>query len=132
MAGVRIVLKGFPLIQYARRGREAVQAVRRAIGKALNAGRTAARQRIGSEFGVRTGVLRKQARGMRTRVTVSRSEVSGKVGPVPRLMNIFEHGAVLAQGRGFLRPRPVVGPAGETMKNKAEQEIAAVLDGVMR
>lgn len=132
MAGVRIELKGFQLIQYARQGREAVKGVRRAISRALNAGRTTARQRIASEFAVRTGFLRKRARAMRTRVTVSQSEVSGKVGPVPRLMNIFESGAVLAQGRGLLRPRPVVGPAGEAMKSKAEQEIQAVLSQVGR
>ena len=132
MAGVKIVLKGFNLIQYAKQGREAVKGVRRAISRALNAGRTTARQKIASEFDTRTGFLRKRARAMRTRVTVSRSEVSGKVGPVPRLMNIFEGGAVLAHGRGILRPRPVVGPAGEQMQSKAEQEIQAVLAQVGR
>lgn len=128
MAGVKIVLKGFHLIDYARRGKEFRQGVRKVMTRALNAGRRTVRQRIASEFEVRTGFLRKQARRMRQRVIVRPSEVSGIAGPVPKLMNIFEGGATLAQGRGILRPRPVVEPARQVMHKTFTDEVSAMID----
>ena len=45
-------------------------------------------------------------------------------------MNIFEHGATLAHGRGILHPRPVVEPAAHAMEAVAEGIFDEVLHQV--
>ena len=127
MAFLTLRLNKTGLLDYAKAGRQAVQEIKKATRKVLNLGRTTARRGISSEFAVRTGFLRKQSRGMQTKVTVSRSEVKGVVSPIPRLMNIFERGATFAHGRGMLRPRPVVAPAAVAMQREAETIYDAVL-----
>ncbi len=115
------------LLNYVQAGRDAVREVKKAVRRVVNIGRTTARQRIASEFGVRTGFLRRQARKMQTGVTVNAAEVKGRVSPIPRLMNIFERGATLAHGRGLLRPRPVVTPASQAMEQQAGKVLGEVL-----
>lgn len=119
MRTVELRVDGSGLLNYAAAGRKAVGEVRKTVRQLLNLGRKEARQKIGAEFTPRTGFLRRQARRMQTKATVSRSEVRGRVSPLPRLLNIFEGGATLAYGRGRLRPRPVVGPAQEVMVREA-------------
>lgn len=128
----RLKVNGAGLLNYAKAGREAVAEVKKAMRRVLNQGRTEARRRISSEFAVRTGFLRRQSRKMQTKVSVKAAEIKGQVSPIPRLMNIFEGGATLAQGRGHLRPRPVVAPASRTMEGMAVDEFAKVLKGVGR
>ncbi len=129
---VQVKVNGAGLLNYAKAGPAAVKEVRVAIGKILNKGRTTARQQISSDFTVRTGFLRRQARKMQTRTTIKPAEIKGQVAPLPRLMNIFERGATLANGRGVLRPRPVIAPAAAAMERVAAQEIEKVLQRVMR
>lgn len=128
----QVKVNGAGLLNYAKAGREAVAEVKKAMRRVLNAGRTEARRQISSEFGVRTGFLRRQSRKMQTKVSVKAAEVKGQVSPLPRLLNIFEGGATLAQGRGHLRPRPVVAPASRTMEGIAVEEFEKVLKGVGR
>jgi len=127
MAVIRIQVNGNGLLDYAKAGKEAVKRVKAAMRKVLNAGRTRARQEISAQFQVRTGRLKADARKMQTKVTVRASEVRGQITPLPRLLNIFEHGATLAHGRGFLHPRPVIAPATESIEAMAEKEFSAVL-----
>lgn len=127
---IKVLASG--LLNYAREGREAVKAIRKAMFKALNAGRRVARQQIRQQFQVRTGGLRRQAGRMRPKVTIKDYEISGKVTPIPRLMNIFEHGATLAQGRGFLQPRPVVGPGQAAIDQTGRQELEQIMAGIGR
>lgn len=122
---IRLNVRG--LLDYAKAGKEAVTKIKKALRVALNAGRTKARQEISSEFTVRTGFLRRQSRKMQTNVSVRASEIKGRVSPLPRLLNIFERGATLANGRGFLKPRPVIGPASVTLQQAAHKELNAVL-----
>lgn len=122
---IRLDVKG--LLDYAKAGKEAVTKIKKAMRTVLNTGRTKARQEISSQFQVRTGFLRRQSRKMQTNVSVRASEIKGRVAPLPRLLNIFERGATLANGRGFLRPRPVIGPSSDTMQQSAQKELNAVL-----
>ena len=127
MAVFTVKVNGAGLLDYAKEGREAVKRVKTAMRKVLNSGRTRARQEIAGQFEVRTGRLKAAARKMQTKVSVRASEVKGQITPLPRLMNIFEHGATLAYGRGFLHPRPVIAPASDTMEGSAEKEFNTVL-----
>lgn len=127
MATITLKVNGAGLLDYAKAGKDAVKRVKTAMRKVLNAGRTTARREIAGQFQVRRGRLKADARKMQTSVTVKAAEVKGKISPLPRLLNIFENGATLAQGRGFLRPRPVIGPASDTMQDSAEKEFNAVL-----
>ena len=120
-------LYGIGLLNYAKEGKQAVQKIRRALTRAVNHGRTVARQRIASQFVKRTGTLKKQARSMRTVVTVRGGEIKGQVKPLPNLLNIFEHGATLAHGRGRLAPRPVVFPAQRAMEGAATKALGEVV-----
>lgn len=120
------------LLDYVKAGKEAMTRVKKAVRKVMNVGRTEARRQIASQFAVRTGFLKRQARKMQTRVIAKPSEIKGQVAPIPRLMNIFEGGATLTKGRGFLAPRPVVTPAGEAMAQRAPQELGQVLQEVGR
>ena len=124
---VKIKVHAKGLLDYVKAGKGAMQQVRKAMSRVLNVGRKEARQRISQDFGVRTGFLRRQARRMQTKVTVSKTEIKGEVKPIPRLMNIFEHGATLAKGRGTLRPRPVVAPGQQAMDHAASREFNQVL-----
>lgn len=127
MATIQLKVNGRGLLDYAKEGKEAFKRVKTAMRKVLNAGRTRARQEIAGQFQVRTGRLKAAARKMQTNVSVRASEVKGQISPIPRLMNIFENGATLAHGRGFLHPRPVITPASDTMESSAEKEFSAVL-----
>lgn len=129
---VHLKLHGVGLLNYAKEGREAIGKIRKAMRRVLNVGRKVARQSIASEFGVRTGFLRRQARKMQTKVSVKAAEIKGQVTPIPRLMNIFESGATLAHGRGLLRPRPVVAPGQRAMDAVAGKELQQVLNEVGR
>lgn len=125
---IKVIARG--LLNYAREGREAVRAIRKASFKALNAGRRIARQQIRGQFQVRTGFLRRQAGKMRSKVTIRDYEITGQVTPIPRLMNIFEHGTTLAQGRGFLRPRPVVRPGQEAIDKTGREEFDKIMASI--
>lgn len=127
---INVVANG--LLDYAKEGREAVKAIRKAMYRALNAGRRTARQQIRSHFQVRTGFLRRQAGKMQNNVTIKDYEIIGKVSPIPRLMNIFESGATLAHGRGFLRARPVVGPGQAAIDQTGREELEKVMAGIGR
>ncbi len=127
MATIKLHVNGRGLLDYARAGRDAVKRVKTAMRKVLNAGRTTARREISGQFEVRTGRLKADARKMQTKVSVRAAEVKGQITPLPRLLNIFENGATLANGRGFLRPRPVIAPASESMEGLADKEFGAVL-----
>lgn len=127
MATVTIKVDGRGLLNYSRAGRDAVKEVNKVVRQVLNLGRKEARQRISSEFIPRTGYLRKQARRMQTKSVVANAEVKGRVTPIPNLMNIFEHGATLANGRGYLRPRPVITPAGAVMEREAPKLFDQIL-----
>lgn len=124
---VRIKLHGEGLLNYAKEGKAALVKIRKAMRRVLNVGRKEARQQIASEFAVRTGFLRRQARKMQTKVSVKGYEIKGQVTPLPRLLNIFESGATLAHGRGMLRPRPVVAPGQRAMDAVARDEFNQVL-----
>jgi hypothetical protein len=132
MPKIEIKLIAHGLLDYAKEGREAVRAIRKAMYKALNAGRRIARQQIRSQFQVRTGFLRRQAGKMRPKVTIRDYEISGKVTPIPRLMSIFEGGATLAHGRGFLHPRPVVGPGQSAIDQTGQDELQKIMAGIGR
>lgn len=127
---IKVIASG--LLNYAREGREAVKAILKAMFKTLNAGRRVARQQIRQQFQVRTGGLRRQAGRMRPKVTIKDYEISGKVTPIPWLMNIFERGATLAQGRGFLQPRPVVQPGQAAIDQTGRQELEKIMAGIGR
>lgn len=129
---VRLQLHGVGLLRYANEGKEAVQRIRKAMRRVLNVGRKTARQKIASEFAVRTGFLRRQSRRMQVKVTVEAAEIKGQVTPLPRLLNIFEGGATLKYGRGLLRARPVVGPGQRAMDAVAGKELQQVLHEVGR
>jgi hypothetical protein len=122
---IKLNTKG--LLNYVKEGKEAKSRVYKALNIALNVGRKIARRTISSEFQVRTGFLRRQARRIGTKVVIKKSEVKGRITPLPRLLNIFEEGATLTQGRGYLQPRPVVRPASLEMKQVAIRELEAVL-----
>jgi hypothetical protein len=130
MSGVKINVRPFGLVNYTEAGKDAVKKIRKAMFVVLNAGRKEARQRITADFTVRTGVLRRDARKMQNRVTIKASQVIGRVKPLPRLMNIFEHGATLARGRGILRPRPVIAPGEAAMERIAHKELDQILNEV--
>lgn len=83
------------LIDYVAVAKEAKKEVRDLMKSVANAGRKEARQSISSQFRRRTGKLAKQARGIRTSVSVRTAEVSAMVGPLPNLSNIFEKGATI-------------------------------------
>lgn len=127
MAILTVRLEKTGLLDYAKAGREAFNEVRKTTRQVLNVGRKEARRKISSEFQVRTGYLRKQARRMQTKAIVSRAEVKGQVIPIPRLMNIFERGATLSNGRGTLRPRPVVTPAATVMQSEGIKMFEAMM-----
>ncbi|MCS6289428.1 MAG: hypothetical protein H8K10_10670 [Nitrospira sp.] len=122
---VKLNTKG--LLDYAKEGKQAVQKIRKAMRVSVNVARTRARREITGQFAVRTGGLKRAARKMQTQVWVKKSEVLGWVSPLPRLLNIFEGGATLANGRGFIQPRPVIGPSSVDMQRSAEKELSAVL-----
>jgi hypothetical protein len=128
MATVKINDAG--LLDYAKAGRDAVKEVKKVVRQVLNIGRKEARQRISSEFKRRTGYLRRQARRMNASVIVTQAEIKGRVSPIPRLMNIFEHGATLSNGRGTLRARPVVTPSGDAMERDAHKMFEQLLRGI--
>lgn len=130
MASVTVKVYNSGLLNYAKAGREAVRDVKKVVRQVLNMGRKEARQRVSSEFDTRTGYLRRQARRMQTAVKVTQAEVKGRVSPLPRLMNIFEHGATLANGRGYLRPRPVVQPAADVMERQAPEAFERIVKGI--
>lgn len=130
MASVTVKVDNSGLLNYAKAGREAVRDVKKVVRQVLNMGRKEARQRVSSEFDTRTGYLRRQARRMQTAVKVTQAEVKGRVSPLPRLMNIFEHGATLANGRGYLRPRPVVQPAADVMERQAPEAFERIVKGI--
>ncbi len=127
---IQVKVHAAGLLDYAKEGKAAVQRIRKAMSVVLNAGRTEARRRISSDFGVRTGFLRRKSRSMQTKVTIKNAEIKGQVTPLPRLLNIFEGGATLARGRGHLRPRPVVAPGQKAMDAVAFQEFNKVLQEV--
>jgi hypothetical protein len=118
------------LLNYVQAGRDAVTEVRKAMRRIANVARTEARRRIHSEFQARTGFLRRKARAMQTEVAVKSSEITARVKPIPRLMNIFERGATLTNGRGVLRPRPVVSPAQVSMDKAGTEQLNKILAGV--
>lgn len=126
----QVKVNGAGLLNYAKAGREAIAEVKRAMRRVLNAGRTEARRQISASFRVRTGFLWRQSRKMQTKVSIKAAEIKGQVSPIPRLMNIFEGGSTLAQGRRHLAPRPVVAPASRTMEGIAVAEFDKVLKGV--
>lgn len=145
---IRTKFRAVGLLDYAKQGKEALKHIKRALYASLNAGRRVARQRISSEFQTRTGFLRRQAgkmrpqlgifmqrrarRGAPSKGSTTPYEIGGRVTPIPKLMNIFERGATLAHGRGFLRPRPIVGPAQEAIDQAAMREFKKVMDGIGR
>ena len=130
MATVMIKVNGTGLLDYAKAGREAVRDVKKVVRQVLNVGRKEARQQISSQFTRRTGYLNRQSRRMQTKAVVTQAEVKGRVSPIPRLMNIFEHGATLSNGRGTLRPRPVITPAGEVMERDAHKMFEQLVRGI--
>ena len=127
---IKIKVHAAGLLDYAKEGKAAVTRIRASMRTVLNAGRTEARRRINSDFIRRTGVLRRKARSMQTKVTVKAAEIKGQVVPLPRLLNIFEHGATLAKGRGHLRARPVVAPGQKAIDAVAFTELNKVLSEV--
>lgn len=145
---IRTKFRAVGLLDYAKQGKEALKNIRRALYASLNAGRRVARQRISSEFQVRTGGLKRQAGRMRPQLGIFKQlrarrggpskgsatpyEIGGRITPIPKLMNIFESGATLARGRGFLRPRPVVGPGQEAIDQAATREFQKVMNGIGR
>lgn len=124
---VQLKVHAAGLLNYAKAGQDAVKRIKVAMRRVVNAGRTEARRRISADFGVRTGLLRRRARSMQTKVTVKAAEIGGRVTPLPRLLNIFESGATLAHGRGILRPRPVVAPAQVSMDTAATNALQQIL-----
>ena len=127
---VRINLDISGLLDYAKAGLDAFKEVKRVTSKVLNVGRKEMRQKISSEFQSRTGYLRRQARRVQTKAIVQQSEIYGRVAPLPRLMNIFERGATLAHGRGYLRPRPVVQPAADLMEKDGHRQFEELMKRV--
>lgn len=124
---IKIKVHAAGLLNYAKEGKTALTRTRKAMRTVLNAGRTEARRRIALEFRVRTGFLRRKARGMQTEVTVKASEIKGQVTPLPRLLNIFESAATLARGRGHLRARPVVVPGQRAIFTASQGEFQKIL-----
>lgn len=132
MGAFQVKIDGRGLLDYVKAGREAVREVQKTTRKLMGKGRQEARRRISSEFAVRTGTLRGKARKMQTKAMVSAGEVKGVVSPIPMLMNIFERGATLARGRGFLRPRPVIHPARVVLEKDAPEAFNDILQKVGR
>lgn len=130
MPSVVVKIDNSGLLDYAKAGRDAVKEVKKVVRQVLNMGRKEARQRISADFTARTGYLRRQGRRMQTAAQVTQAEVKGRVSPLPRLMNIFEHGATLANGRGYLRPRPVVQPAADLMAKQAPEAIERLVKAI--
>lgn len=130
MPSVVVKIDNSGLLDYAKGGRDAVKEVKKVVRQVLNMGRKEARQRISADFTARTGYLRRQGRRMQTAAQVTQAEVKGRVSPLPRLMNIFEHGATLANGRGYLRPRPVVQPAADLMAKQAPEAIERLVKAI--
>lgn len=130
MPSVVVKIDNSGLLDYAKAGRDAVKEVKKVVRQVLNLGRREARQRISADFTARTGYLRRQSRRMQTAAQVTQAEVKGRVSPLPRLMNIFEHGATLANGRGHLRPRPVVQPAADVMAKQAPEAIERLVKAI--
>jgi hypothetical protein len=127
MASVTVRINAEGLLNYSKSGLEAFKEVKKTTGKIMNAARKEVRQRISSEFQRRTGFLNRQARRVRTKNFVGQAEIYGRVSPIPRLMNIFEYGATLSSGRGYLRPRPVVRPAGDVMERQAPEAFERIV-----
>lgn len=132
MAVIAFRVDASQLLDYAKEGKLAVQRVKHAMDIVMRAARATAQHKIASEFRVRSGSLRGQSSKMRTKVSVRAAKIKGQVTPLPRLLNIFEHGATLAHGRGILRARPVIAPAAQSMEAIAEREFNAVLHEVGR
>ena len=146
------------LLDYAKAGKVALKDLKIAMRKVGNAGRASVRQLIASQFGSRTGVLRKQARAIRVTATARESIVSARVGPLPNLLNIYEHGAKLPRrevrlrnasvfrfmvkgevvfargtmliGGVSLAPRVVMGPSLRRMEAVAREEVGHILDRI--
>lgn len=129
MATITINVDGKGLLDYAKAGREAVNAVKKGVRLVMNAGRKEARQKIAGQFARRTGVLMRQSRRMQTPVSVNQAEIRGRILPIPRLMNIFERGAHLRNG-GYLSPRPVITPAASLMEKQAPAEFHKIMSGI--
>lgn len=129
---IRIRATAPGLVNFVNAGRIATDEVKKTMRAVLNVGRTTLRQEIAAQFRVRTGRLRADARKTQTRVSIKRSEIKGQITPLPRLLNVFEGGAVLAYGRGILEPRPVIRPASKAMEAMANQEFTAMLGRVKR
>lgn len=129
MVKTKLVAPG--LLNYVNLGKVAVKDCKKAVRKALEFGRKEARRQISANFVSRTGILKRKASSMRTKdVSVKSYEITGRVHPLPRLLNIFEYGATLAHGRGTLRPRPVVQPAQAAMDRGAFKEFDEVMHGI--
>lgn len=115
------------LLNYVNHGKLTVREIRRAMYAATGRGRKTVVERVRNQFQVRTGRLRSQAREVKARVTVNAGLIKGTVGPLPHLTAVYEHGATLAQARGYLHPRPIARPASESLRDRAEREIERVL-----
>lgn len=139
-------------------GKKAQQRIRTVMRAVANIGRKEARHKISTQFRRRTGRLHKDARRIRTTVNVRPGLVSAKVGPMPRLLNIFEHGATIPAreimpkrrkalklrgqeifargpiqvGAAVLQPRPVMKPALGEMDKLAMIELTNVLNTMER
>ena len=83
-------------------GKVTEKALHQAMKLVVQSGRNEARAQIRSQFRRRTGRLAADAGKIRTRTTVTVAEISGTVGPLPRLLSIFEKGAV--RPGGTIRP----------------------------
>ncbi len=127
---IRLRIDTSQLLNYVNHGKLTVREVRRAMYAATGRGRKVVVQQVKSQFGVRTGRLRSQAKEVKTKVTVNAGLIKGTVGRLPHLTAIYEHGATLTQGRGYLHPRPVITPASEAMGERAEREIERVLEKI--
>ena len=158
MATIQIKVNGAGLLNYAQAGRDAGLAIQQAMRRVLNVGRTAVRRQIAAQFTRRTGFLARQSRKMQTKVSVKASEIKGQITPLPRLLNIFEHGAqvpartnapknghvirfvippqapIFATGSRIgafrLAPRPIIAPASRSMEAMAKGEFGKVLQGM--
>lgn len=120
------------LLNYVNHGKVTLREIRRAMYAATGRGRKIVVERVKNQFQVRTGRLSGQARQVKSRVTVNAGLIKGTVGPLPHLTAVYEHGATLAHGRGYLHPRPIVRPASEAMRERAEREIERVLAHVSK
>lgn len=105
MSAISIKVDSTNLINFAEAGKVTFTELKEAMRPVANMGRTSVRQGISSSFVNRTGRLRSDARRIRTTNTAKETKVSAKVGPMPRLLNIFEHGATI--------PRLTIGVPGK-------------------